>query len=387
MRILMIATDFPYLKTGNWERETIIQGGGSACIAQMVEGLLKKGIEVAVVTRSEHDRASEFFDIPIYRTKFLYLGFRESKITHALFSLPAAIKMARQFKPDIIHSHNPPAALTAIACAKIFRKPHMMTMHGPWSEVRIKGLKKAIAEKIEKFALKHADGVTCDSFALAKQLRQKYGIKTAGIQNAVDKNYYSRIKKMSARKKLGLRTKDKIVLFTGRFVAEKGLDSLLAAATRVLQKNKNVRFLLIGGGFDEKPVHNWLKENRKYKAGIITIPFLKHEMMKYAYSAADVFVLPSLAEGLSRSLMEAMLFGLPCVATAVGGNIELLEGKRGVLVAPKDAHALAVAIERSLYNKDIKNIAKDARKYVINNLTVEKRIRKFIEVYKRLLKA
>src|SRR3989339_794828 len=115
MKILMISTDFPYKSVDG----TIIQGGGSACIAQLVEGLLKKGIEVAIVTRAEVNISEELFDIPIYRTRFVYLGFRESKITHSLFAFPAVLNAIKEFKPDIIHSHNPPAALVGILCAKL----------------------------------------------------------------------------------------------------------------------------------------------------------------------------------------------------------------------------------------------------------------------------
>ena len=383
MRILMICTDFPY----NSKDGTIIQGGGSACIAQLVEGLLEKGHEIEVVTRSEHKITNELFDIPIHRTKFLYLGFRESKITHSLFSLPTAVRAVKRFNPNIIHSHNPPAAITGIACAKIFNKPHVITMHGPWSDVRISGLKKSAAEHIERLTLRKADSITCDSVALARQLHLKYNVATAGIQNAVDKGYFSSIPKNKARKMLGIRTRDRIVLFTGRFVAEKGLDTLLEAASIVLLKKKAVTFLLIGGGFDEQVVHHWLAHNRERKKKIITIQFLKHEMMKAAYNAADVFVLPSLAEGLSRSLMEAMLFGLPCIATAVGGNIELLENRRGFLVPAKDKKALAAGIEKLLDNRRLaKRLSDKAKKYVINNLTVEKRIERFIELYGRIMK-
>lgn len=378
----MICTDFPYKSKDG----TIIQGGGSACIAQLVEGLIKQNIKVAVVTRSENDIAEELFNIPIHRTSFLYLGFRESKITHSLFSLPTTMKVIKEFRPDIIHSHNPPAAITGFACTRLYRKPHLLTMHGPWSDVRIGGIKKAIAEKIENFALKHANKITCDSIALAKQLHDKFRVKTIGIQNAVDKKYFSKMQKNKARKVLNIKTKDKIVLFTGRFVIEKGLDTLLKAASILLQKRDKVTFLLIGGGFDEKIVHNWLSQNKIYRNKIITIPFLKHELMKTAYNSADIFVLPSLAEGLSRSLIEAMLFGLPCISTRVGGNVELLESNRGLIVAPGNEMELSKGIRKIIMNRKLAmTFAKNAKSYVINNLTVEKRIKNFIQVYKSLL--
>ena len=381
MKILMVCTDFPY-KSKNG---TVVQGGGSACIAQMVDGLLKKGHTIMIVTRFEKDNVGELFAIPIIRTKYIYLGFRESKITHAFFSLAAVRNAIRTFKPDIIHSHNPPAALTVSMALIGQKKTHVLTMHGPWSSVRLGGIKKKLAEQIEKIAVKKATTVACDSNALAIEINEKYEVKTHAIQNAVDEFYFEKIDKETAKDALGIHTTDRIALFTGRFVAEKGLDILLQAASRILKKRNNITFLLIGGGFDEKLVHEWLRNHVQYKNKILTIPFLEHERMKDAYSLADVFVLPSKAEGLSRSLMEAMLFELPCIATNVGGNVELLEEGRGILVK-QDANELADAIDTILDKPEqTKKMAQKARSYVINNLTVEKRINKLLTLYQSVI--
>ncbi len=378
----MISTDFPY----RTKRGTFVQGGGSACIAQMIEGIRKKGHEVAVVTRFERDSGGELFNIPIYRARHIDLGFRESKITHTATSIPALLDAVGKFKPDVIHSHNPPAAVTAILATKIKRKPHVLTMHGPWSGVRLGGMRKKIAQLIERFAVTNVDAVMCDSHALAHEMKGQYGIRAIGIQNAVDKEYYAKIDKKQARKELGITSDGRIVLYTGRFVREKGLDTLLHAAREVLNDVHDVTFLLIGGGFDEEIVRTWLDTNKTYAPKIQTIPFLPHERMREAYAAADIFVLPTRAEGLSRALMEAMLFGVPAIATSVGGNVELLENGRGVLVQPQDPHELARAIKTILGDESMaRERAAEAREYVIKNLTVEKRIDKIIEVYESVV--
>lgn len=382
MKVLMITTDFPYASNSG----TITQGGGGSCVAQLVKGLKKRKINVSVITREEKHMQKELMDVPIHRTKFVYLGFRESKITHSLFSLPAAISIVRKENPDIIHSHNPAAAITGIAVAKLFNKPHILTMHGPWSSVRLQNLTRALARKIEGFAVRNSIVTTCDSEALKKEMEILHKVKTIAIQNAVDNELFGQLTKRKAREKLGVKFNGKLVLFTGRFVAEKGLDSLLEAATAVLDRKNMVKFLLIGGGFDEHIVKNWIKHNPKYKNNIIVIPFLKHEMMNVAYNAADMFVLPSLAEGLSRSLMEAMVCGLPCIATDVGGNAELLSSDRGILVKPRNSRELASAIIRVISNEKFSNrLGSNAKQFAIKNLTVKKRIEAFLDVYKNML--
>ncbi len=382
MKILMITTDFPY----RTDDGTIIQGGGSECVAQLVGALIKRGFEIVILTRKERKYAKELFDIKIYRTRSINLGFRESKITHSVTALAPALNIMRKEKPDIIHSHNPPAALVAIACAKLFKKPHILTMHGPWSGVRIKKITKTIARLIEKFAVKNADIVTCDSVALKQDMDYSYKINARAIQNAIEAAKFKIINQKSSRKKLGVKTKDNIVLFTGRFVAEKGLHNLLEAAKSLLNRYNNLTFLLIGGGFDEHIIKDWLRKNSSYNNKIIVIPFLKKEMMNYAYRAADIFVLPSLAEGLSRSLMEAMACEIPCIATSVGGNTELLKDGSGLLVKSNNSSELAKIIEKLITDKKLaKKFGKEGRKTVVKDFSVEKRVNEFIKIYNSVI--
>ncbi len=382
MKILTITTDFPYRS----EDGTITQGGGGSCVAQLVKGLDKRGIEISVITREEKNLKKELLTVPIHRTKFVYLGFRESKITHSVFALPSAMNIVKKEKPDIIHSHNPAAALIGIACAKVFNKPHILTMHGPWSSVRLQHLTRTIARRIESFVLKNSTVTTCDSNALVEEMKQLHDVKTIAIQNAIDKELFAPMTKKTARKKLNIDFNGPLVLFTGRFVVEKGLDTLLEAAAIVITKKKNVKFLLIGGGFNESIVSNWLVKHPEYSKNIIIIPFLKHEMMNPAYRAADIFVLPSIAEGLSRSLMEAMICSVPCIATDVGGNVELLSNDRGILVPVRNSEKLATAITSGIDDtKFAKRLAKNAKEFAVKNLTVERRINSFIKIYKLIL--
>ncbi len=381
MKVLMITTDFPYKSSDG----TVTHGGGGSCVAQLVKGLHVKKVNVSVITREEKNLKSELLNVPIYRTRFVYLGFRESKITHSLFALPRAIEIVRKENPEVIHSHNPAAALIGIACAKLFNKPHVLTMHGPWSSVRLQNVTRTIAREIERFALNNSMVTTCDSKALEEEMGRLHGVKTIAIQNAVDDELFKPLIKQKARKMLDIDFTGHIILFTGRFVAEKGLDTLLDAAAMILNKRKDVKFLLIGGGFDESIVRNWLVQHKEHAKNIIVIPFLKHEMMNPAYRAADVFVLPSVAEGLSRSLMEAMICSTPCVATEVGGNVELLSDGRGMLVPPRDSKKLATAINKTINDRKFANrMAKNAKGFASKNLTVERRISSFMKIYKLL---
>lgn len=387
MRICMVTTDFPYMT----DQGVVVQGG-MASITQLVGALLERGYEVTVVTRvEEHGPVKELFDIPIIRTRFAWLGFRESKITHSLFSLPALFRVLGSEQFDIIHAHNPAAALPSILAARWFRLPLLLTMHGPWAGVRQRAIIRWLARRIEHMALLGADNITTVSRALLKELVTVHHLprsKFTYIPNAVDIKMFSprRMTQSAARRQLGLPVKEKIVLFVGRFVAEKGLPDLLEAASILLKEGEKFTLLLIGGGFDEYLVREWLARHTEFSSHIIIKPYIVYEKMPTAYIASDVFVLPSLAEGMSLSLMEAVACGRPVIATDVGGNPEIVKNNFGVLVPQRNPRALAEAMRSLLASKvRRKKMGMAARAFAQKHLSITARVRAFEKIYEKLV--
>jgi len=385
---LLVSTDFPY-STGSG---SMTQGGGGACIAQLAEALDKAGIEVEIVTRKEPDLKSELFDFPIHRTHFYDFGFRESKITHCVPATQKVLELLRLKSFDIIHTHNPTAGLTGIAVSKTSKLPHVMTLHGPWAGVRLRRHTRAVARIIEGTAVRGADFVTCDSEALRQEILDYYAVaetKTITIPNAVDTSFFdpSKATKKEAKDQLDIIAEGKIIFYTGRFVEEKGLPYLLEAFKILAQEKGDAHLLLIGGGFDEAIITQWLSENPGLRDRITIIPYLPYEKMPYAYIASDIFVLPTLAEGMSRSIMEALACSDPVVATNVGGNPELVSDERGIIVPPKDPQALKTALQKLLEDEAIcVRMGESGRRFVVENLSVDKRLNSFLEVYRMLMR-
>jgi glycosyltransferase involved in cell wall biosynthesis/peptidoglycan/xylan/chitin deacetylase (PgdA/CDA1 family) len=132
----------------------------------------------------------------------------------------------------------------------------------------------------------------------------------------------------------------------------KGHKTLIDAASIVLKRFPNVRFFFIGT-FD--PNDTYYKELQKQMEDLNlenTINFtgrIHHEDLPSILSAMDISVLSSMSEGLSNSLLESMSAGIPVIATAVGGNVEVIEdGKTGFLVSPDDPQSLAEALLKLL---------------------------------------
>ena len=104
--------------------------------------------------------------------------------------------------------------------------------------------------------------------------------------------------------------------------------------------------------------------------------------------AADVFVLPSLHESSPNALIEAMGVGLPCIASDVGGIVDLVEnGENGILVPPHNSEALAAALHRVLTDLDFaRDLGRNARATIQQKFDSVESMRKLAEVYSGLLK-
>ncbi|MBS3060638.1 MAG: glycosyltransferase family 4 protein [DPANN group archaeon] len=388
MKILILTFNFPYKSAGG----TMGYGGGDIAVLQHAQELTSRGHKAIVVSRkSRSDHGGEIYP-NTYRTPSF--GFHNRTLTgfDVLRFINLATRIAKQEKVDIIESHNPIGAVVGYFVAKRTKKPHVIYMHGPWAKARELSntglMTNKIARGIEGFTLRRANLIITVSESLKKELLHKYALnkkKITHIANAVDADFFKPMEKNNARQRLNLPIDKFIILYTGRFVEEKGIFDLLKAAEEF--KNKNVLFLLVGDEARSKWLHEQVK-NKNLARHFKIAPFTEYEEMPYYYSAADLFVLPSYAEGMSRAMLEAMSCQTAVAVTPVGGNSEVVKHeKNGLLIEPKNPRDIAHAINYILRNKNkAGEMAKTARKTIIQGHTVKRRTDAFISAYQDLLK-
>ena len=216
--------------------------------------------------------------------------------------------------------------------------------------------------------------------------------KLVHIANSVNVNQF---------KPPGNYTKDKrskAICFVGRLEEQKGLDYLLRAMDIVREKEHAAKLFVVGDGQMKSSLESLCEElqlqNRVFLVGA------KDDVLTY-YQSADIFVLPSIAEGLPLSLLEAMSCALPVVATLVGGNAEMLDshfevgkttindyhiGENGILVNPRDTKGLAKALLRLLKDDDLsKQLGSKARTLVENRFSLEKIVKEYECLYSSLV--
>lgn len=173
------------------------------------------------------------------------------------------------------------------------------------------------------------------------------------------------------------------VVFTGRLHPQKNLDVLLEAWPDVSDRT-GASLILVGDGEEQaRLIDKALAmgvHDHVYFAGRVEDPA---EYLR----GSDVFALPSVAEGMSNSLLEAMATGLPCLASAIGGNTDLLgQGQAGLLLPANDSRAWSEALIRVLSDPELaRSLGDSARRRIEMEFSIEAVVDRYQALYHRLL--
>ncbi|MCS5696345.1 glycosyltransferase family 4 protein [Desulfofundulus thermocisternus] len=291
-------------------------------------------------------------------------------------------------KVTILHAHSSKAGLVARIAARIARTPVVfMTVHNSIFYEFWPSWKKTIYALGEKFLARYTHRILTVSEALREELLIKEKLppeQVITIHNGIDPALYSdEVDRLEVLRSLSLPPSGPLVGTIARLAPQKGLANFIQAAAILCSKHQ-VNFMIVGDGPLRKALEqqaNFLKLNgRLFFTG-------ERKDIPRILAAMDVFVLPSITEGLPLTVLEAMAAGKPVVATRVGGLPEIvLDGETGLLVPPQDPRALAQAIEHLLLKrKEAEEMGQRGRKRVIRFFTVEAMVRKIEEEYKNAL--
>jgi glycosyltransferase involved in cell wall biosynthesis len=188
------------------------------------------------------------------------------------------------------------------------------------------------------------------------------------------------------RAELGFAPSARIVIVSSRLNPMKGIEYFLEAAAAVAGKVPDAAFLIVGDGANRGEL-----ESRALAFGLKTrIVFAGFRTdVPDLLSESAIAVLPSLSEGLSNSLLEAMSMGVPVIAATVGGNPEIVEsGVTGILVPPKDAAALAGAMLSLLGDPDLAHrMGAAGKQSVVDRFGVERAVDEVEQLYERLVES
>jgi colanic acid/amylovoran biosynthesis glycosyltransferase len=176
------------------------------------------------------------------------------------------------------------------------------------------------------------------------------------------------------------------ILSVGRLVGAKGQHVLLAAFRRLVREGRNVRLRVVGDGPDRKSLETAAAQDELQS--VVTFEgAVGADRVRCLLESADIFALPSFAEGIPVALMEAMAMEVPCVSTTISGIPELIRSEtEGILVAPADEDQLAVALARLIDNPDLRErLGRAGRRRVEENFDLHRNVEKLAEMFRCLV--
>jgi sugar transferase (PEP-CTERM/EpsH1 system associated) len=359
-------------------------GGTEVGILKVIQGLSGDCFEHRICTIRGFDEnfvKSQGFEGQIYVAGRLNSGFQ--------FLLGRLARVMRDFRPDIVHSRNW-GAIEAMPAARLSGVPVAIHSEHGYEVDMLEGLPKR-RRILRRFAYAAADVV----FTVSEQLRSYHSRQAwlpmeriRVLPNGVNTSRFARrpAESQETRQRLGLGDGSLVIGTVGRMVPIKDHAILLRAAEILISRGMPVRVLLVGSG----------PELAKHKESVAASPRLSGRVVfagadsdvPALLNAMDIFVLPSLSEGMSNTLLEAMASGLPVVATRVGGNPELVEEERsGWLFEPGDVTALAAILERIGRDSSLReSLGQAARQRAVQHFSLEDMVGSYRNLYVELAK-
>ncbi|MEA2112512.1 MAG: glycosyltransferase family 4 protein [Patescibacteria group bacterium] len=306
------------------------------------------------------------------------------KVFFAFFGQYMAKKLNKQGNYDSIWAIM--ASYAGLAASK-FKKsnpqvPFLLTLQEGDSQKYIQKRTKFIKGQFENI-FKRADQIQCISNYLAdwaKTLGAQCPIEV--IPNGVDIKVFSQTSSIKDLRKLeqelGKQLEDRFIIHTGRLTYKNGLDYLIKALTYLPD---NIKLILIGDGEDKTNLEKITTE-RNLEDRVIFISYIKQdELVKYL-KISDIFIRPSLSEGLGNSFLEAMITKTPVIATSVGGIPDFLkDNETGLFCQVKDPESIAEKVKFLLGNQDLRDrVVKQAYQMVVKEYDWEKIAREMKEM-------
>lgn len=297
-----------------------MQGGAEKHGEELYPRLAALGIRVTVMARAPYfppdRRVAEWRGV-----RFEYLPAIRSKYLEALVHSFAAARQAarRRRETDLVHVHNIGPAL-CLPVLKLAGLKTVLTYHSPNYEHRKWGpFARRVLRLGERVGLRRSDAVITVTEAARRALAERYpGRRVVHIPNGVAR--MERLPPGEAMRRWAL-APGRYFFTACRFVEGKGLEDLIRAFDRI--RREDLRLVIAGDADHETDYSRGIKRLAADTPGVVLTGVLTGAPLWELYSQAGLFVLPSYAEGLPLSVLEAMAFGIPVLASDIGANREV----------------------------------------------------------------
>ena len=364
-------------------------GGAEKQALELSRSLVSRGIRVTVVTRRVGDTAAEELMDGVRVIRLAAAG--QGALNTFLFmagSFFYLLKHAAEY--ELVHVHLASShAVAALLAGRFTGRRTLIKLADGKEQNEITLSRKTFLGRLKlkffQFAKPRLMVLNGEVFDWLKSDAQFAGLRIIRFRNGVDTLKYAPPlyqEKINAKAVLGF-DNTPIFLFVGRLDPKKRIKEFvelwagLFAEERVKPK---IRLVIVGTGSEEGPIREavaslGLKES-------VTLAGLQHDLLPY-YRAADVFILPSLAEGLSNSMLEAMSAGLAIMASRVGGAREaVVEGQNGCLFDPFNRVEIKECLRRHIADRGLAvRMGERSREIAVKTYSMAKVTDELLEIY------
>ncbi|MBW9222658.1 glycosyltransferase family 4 protein [Methanothermococcus sp. SCGC AD-155-C09] len=379
-----------------WEYPPIMVGGLSVHCKGLAEALVKIGHDVDIITVG--------YELPEYENVNGVNIHRVRPIKHGHF-LTWALLMENAMKKklgllgidnyDVIHCHDWMTHSVGSSIKHLLNKPYIQSIHstemGRCGGIHSEDSK--VINDLEWWSTYESHALITVSNSTKEEICSIFNVpwdKVNVIYNGINPEEFDipmdEQEKNNFKLSIGIQPHEKMILFVGRLVYQKGVEYLIRAVPDIIKNHPNSKVVIAGSG----DMRGYL-EDLAFQLGcrdkIIFLGFISGQMLKKLYKSSDLTVIPSIYEPFGIVALEAMAAGSPVVASAVGGLKEIIHHEyNGVTVYPHNPDSIAWGVNRVLSDEGFREwIVNNAKKDVYNKYSWEAIAHNTIDVYNKVI--
>jgi glycogen(starch) synthase len=365
----------------SWEYPPVIEGGLARHVRKLAEELVRQGVAVDVLTRGTGETLEfqERAGVGVYRVREprwprdlgRFVGWVE-RMNEDMGAAGEALAQERSY--DLVHGHDWLVAHAGAALAERLGTPYLTTIHATehgrhqgW----VQDEPQAHIHGVERWMARRADGVIVCSHYMRGHVADIFDIdesRVTVIPNGIDPRDLRPVGDLEALRREFAAPQERLVVLVGRLVYEKGFQLALDALPGVIERVRNVRFLVAGSGTHEAELKAQAQRLELSEHGAF-MGWIGDDALHSLYRIADLCVVPSIYEPFGLVALEAMASGCPCIVADTGGLREVVPaGERvGLRFNGGDAAHLGTMIERLLTDEQLRErLVAEASEHVLS---------------------
>lgn len=290
---------------------------------------------------------------------------------------------------DIVHVNYASYGLLALVAKMFYKTPFIYTVHysPPSGSFWTQLMYRIELDLLLPIVAKKADRVVTISSYVQHLLRWKYNLEAEFIYHGIDgsmSNFDTSSSRESIMAKYSIPSDYKLFLYVGRFHGYKDLETAIRAFSIVLkEKRHKIKFLVIGKGEMERSIRQEILRNH-VEDHVLLLGNVENGKLKQYYTGSDIFVFPSIGEGFGLVFLEAMICGLPIIASSEGSSSEII-GDAGLIFTARNPNDLASKMMELLDNQDLYNEIKVNCRKRASIFTWEEAANKYYDIYRDIL--